>query len=97
MVKILRKSLKNHEAQFAKFSVFISQKSIFLRYCIQNIEDGIQIQVYNINNEIANHLSQFILANIEKNLRKSQAQFKEKLKQMRLSKNYSFLINTTQI
>ena len=44
MVKILRKSLENHEAQFPKFSVFICQKSIFRRYCIQNVEDGIQLK-----------------------------------------------------
>ena len=60
MVKILRRSLENHEAQFPKFSVCIGQKSIFRRYCIQDVKDGIQIQVYNINNESVNHFSQFI-------------------------------------
>ena len=45
MVKILRKSSKNHEAQFPKLSVFIGQKSIFHRYCIQYVQHGIQIQV----------------------------------------------------
>ena len=43
------KSYENHEAQFPKLSVFIGQKSIFRHYCIQNVKDGIQIQVYNIN------------------------------------------------
>ena len=43
MVKILRKSQENHEAQFPNFSVFIGQKSIFRPYCIQNVKDGIQI------------------------------------------------------
>ena len=57
MVKILTKSSENHEAQFPKYSVFIGQKLIMRRYCIQNIKDGIQIQVYNINNESVNHLS----------------------------------------
>ena len=33
MVKILRKSQENHEAQFLKFSSFIGQKSILRRYC----------------------------------------------------------------
>ena len=55
MVKILRKSEENHEAQFPKFSVFIGQKSIFRRYCIQNVKDWIQIQVYDMNNEGVNH------------------------------------------
>ena len=40
MVKILRKSKENHEAQFPKFSAFIGQKSIFRRHCIQIVEDG---------------------------------------------------------
>ena len=70
MIKILRKSLEYHEAQFPKFSVFIGQKSIFRHYCIQNIKDGIQIQVYNINNVSVNHFSQFISVKVKKNLRK---------------------------
>ena len=60
MVKILRKSEENHKAKFPEFSVFIGQRSIFRRYCIQNVYDGIQIRVYNINNEKINHFSQFI-------------------------------------
>ena len=46
MVKILRKFWENHEAQFPKFCVFIGQKSIFRRYCIQNVKDGVKTQVY---------------------------------------------------
>ena len=42
--KILRKSQENQEAQFPKFTVFTGHKSIFLRYCIQNVKDGIQTQ-----------------------------------------------------
>ena len=42
MVKILRKSHENHEAQVPEFSVFIGQKSIFRHYYIQNVKDGIQ-------------------------------------------------------
>ena len=44
MVKILRKSYENHEAQFQKVNVFIGQKLIFGHYCIQNVKDSIQIQ-----------------------------------------------------
>ena len=73
MVKIVRKS---HEAQFLQFSVFIGQNSIFCRYCIQNVKDGIQIQVFKVNNEIANHFGLFILVQVKKDLRKSHAQFK---------------------
>ena len=76
------KSLENHEASFPKFSVFISQKSIFLRYCIQNVKDGIQIQVQNINNKSVNHFSQFTSVKVEKTLRKSQAQFLGKVKKI---------------
>ena len=75
MVKILRKSYENHKVQFPNCCVFIGQKSIFRRYCIQNAEDRIQIEVYNINNESVNH---FISAKVKKNLRKSQAQFRGK-------------------
>ena len=57
MVKILRKSQENHEVQFPKLSAFIGQKSIFRHYYIQNVKDGIQIQVCNINNECLTHFS----------------------------------------
>jgi len=45
---------------FQKLSVFIGKKSVFRRYCIQNVKDGIQIQVHNIINDSLNHSSQFI-------------------------------------
>ena len=75
----------NHEAQFPKYSIFIGQTSIFRRFWIQ-------IQMYNINNESVNHFSQFILAKVKKNLRKSHAQFREKLRKSRLRQNEGFLI-----
>ena len=78
------KSYENHKAQFPNLSVFIGQKSMFRCYCIQNVKDGIQIQVYNISNEIVNHFSQFILVKVKKNLRTSQAQFRETLRKLRL-------------
>ena len=56
MVKILR-----NEAQYPKLSVFIGQ------YCIQNVKDGFQIQIYNISNESVNHSSQFISVQVKKN------------------------------
>ena len=65
---------------------------MFRRYCIQNVKVGIQILVYNINNESVNHFSQFILIKVKKNLRKSQAQFREKLRKLRLRQNDCFLI-----
>ena len=64
----------------------------FDRYCIQNVKDGIQIQVYNSINESINHSSQFISAKVRKNLRKSQAQFREKLRKLRLRQSNDFLI-----
>ena len=42
---MLRKIKENNVAQFPKVSVFIGQKTIFRRYYIKNVEDGIQIQV----------------------------------------------------
>ena len=41
----LRKIKENNVAQFPKFYDFIGQKTIFRRYYIKNVEDGIQIQV----------------------------------------------------
>ena len=92
MVKILRTSLESRKAQFPKSSVFIGQKSIIRRYCIQNVKDGIQIHVYNIINDSVTHSSQFISVKVRKNLRKSEAQFREKLRKLRLKQNDSFLI-----
>jgi len=78
MVKILRKSQENSEAQFSKLSVLVGQKSICRRFCFENVKDGIQIQVCNINSESVNHFSQFPSVKVKKNLRKSQAQFQKK-------------------
>ena len=65
---------------------------VFRCYCIQNVEDGIQIQVYNIINESVNHSSQLISVKVKKNLRKSEAQFREMLRKLRLRHNNDFLI-----
>ena len=48
--------------------------------------------MYSINNERVNHFSQFIPVKVKKNLRKSQAQYREKLRKLRLRQNYGFLI-----
>ena len=77
--------------QFPKVNVFIGHESLFRRYYIQNVKDGIQIQVYNINNENVNHSSQFISVKVKKNVRKSQALFRENLRKLRLKQNESFL------
>ena len=71
---------------------FIGQKAVFHCYCIQNVVDGIQIQVYNIINDSVNHSSQFISVKVKKNLRKSKAQFREMLRKLRLRQNNDFLI-----
>ena len=75
----------------SKIKCFIGQKSVFRRYCIQNVKDGIQIQVYNISNESVNHSSQFISVKVKKNLRKSQAQFREMLRKLGSGKIMIFL------
>jgi len=71
---------------------FIGQTLIFCHYYIQNVKDEIQIQVSNISNKSVNHFSQFISVKVKKNLRKSQAQFWEKLRKLRLRQNNGFLI-----
>ena len=64
----------------------------FRRYCIQHVKDRTQNQVYNIINESVNHSSQFISVQVKKNLRKSQAEFREKLRKLRLRQNNDCLI-----
>ena len=59
---------------------------------MQNVNDGIQIQVFNIINNSLNHCRQFISGKVKKNLRKSQAEFREKLRKLRLRQNIGFLI-----
>ena len=70
---------------------------VFRCYCIQNVEDGIQIQVYNIINDSVNQSSQLISVKVKKNLRKSEAQFREMLRKLRLRHNNDFLIKKTCI
>ena len=59
---------------------------------MQNVKDRIQIEVYKIINNSLNHSSQFISVKVKKDLRKSQAQFREKLRKLRLRQNNDFLI-----
>ena len=80
----LKKIVKNQEVQFPKLSVFIGQKSVFRRYYIQNVKDGIQIQVHNVSKESVSHFNQFVSVKVKKNIRKSQAQFREKLRRLKL-------------
>ena len=54
--------------------VFVGEKSIFRHYCIENVKDGIQIQVYKINNDSVAHCSQLISVKVKKILRKSLAE-----------------------
>ena len=92
--------IKNHVIPLISLVVLsrlTTIKSIFRHYCIQNVKDGIQIQVYNINNESVNHFSQFISVKVKNNLRKSQAQFQEKLNKLRLKQNDGFLIKKSCI
>jgi len=76
---------------FQNFSASIGQESTYRRYSIQNAKDGIQIQAYNINNGSLSHLSQFISVKVKKNLRNSQAKFREKLRKLILRQNDGFL------
>ena len=70
---------------------------VFRRYCIQTVKDGIQIQVYNSNNESVNHFSHFISVKVKKHLRKSQAQFREKLRKLRLRRNNDYLLKKINV
>ena len=73
--------------------VFLLVKIIeFHHYCFQFVKDGSQVQVYNSNNKCLTHFSQFISEKIRKNLRKPQAQFRGKLRKLRLWQNCGFLV-----
>ena len=48
---------------------------VFPCYCIQNVVDGIKIQVYNIINDSVNHSSQFISVKVKKNLENLRLNF----------------------
>ena len=57
----------------------------------------IQIRVYKINKESVTHFSQRISVEVIKMLRKSQAQFREKLRKLRLRQNDGFLISKKRV
>ena len=75
--------------------MFFGQKSSFRHYCIQTIRDGIHIRVYKIS-DISN-FSQFISVKVKNRLRKSQTQFEEKLRKLRLRRNDGSLIKKSCI
>ena len=64
---------------------------IFRDCSIQNIEDGTQIRVYKIFEGVVN-FSKFISVKVKENLRKSQPQFQDKFRKMKLRHNDRFLI-----
>ena len=97
IVKILRISLEDHEAQFPKLSVSAVVKSIFRHYCVQNGEDGIQTRAYRISKEVQPIPSSLFQKKLRKCEEKSQAQFQEKLRKSRLRKNGVFLTKKTCI
>ena len=80
-------SSENHKTQFPNFSTFVDQKSNLRNYCIKNVKDGIQIGVYKLSKENVTNFSQFISIKVKGILRKSQAQFKEKLRKLKLMQN----------
>ena len=90
--KKVRLKWSKSEENLKKVTRFNFQNLVFRRYCMQNVNDGIQIRVCNINNECFTHCSQFISVKAKKNLRKSQAQFREKLRKLRLRQNDTFLL-----
>ena len=59
---------------------------------IQNVKDGIKFRVYKIKKEILTHFSQFISGKVKKILRKSQAQFREKLRKLKLGQNDGYVV-----
>ena len=83
---------RKSRGSISKIYYFFGQKYKFRRYFIENVKDGIQIQVCNINNESVSQFGQFISVKVKKNLRKPQAQFSEKLRKLRLRRNNGCLV-----
>ena len=97
MAKLLRKSYEDYKAHFPKLIIFVGQNSILYHYYNQNAKDGIQIWVYKINNENVTHFSHFISVKVKKTLRKSQAQLREKLRNLRLRQTDDLTKNIFQV
>ena len=57
-----------------------------------NVRDGTQILVYKISKESKTHFRQFVSVKVKKVLRKSQAEFCEKFRELRLRPNGGFLV-----
>ena len=67
-------------------------KSQEYHYYFQNVKHGILIGEYKISKESLAHFSQFFSVKVKKTLRKSQTQFWEKLRKLRLRQNSGFLM-----
>jgi len=77
--------LKSSQGSISRITHFCWPEFDIRHYYVQNIKDGIQ-------ENVTTHFSQFISVKIKKNLRKSQAQFRKKLRTLRLRQNDYFLI-----
>ena len=88
--KISGKPQEDHKAQLPKFSIFVGKKSTLRHYYIQNVEDGIQIQVYKANKESVTHFSQFISVKF-RHFENISGLISRKVKQSRLIQNDGFL------
>lgn len=71
-------------------SVFVGHKSILRHWCIQNVEDRIQIWVNKTNRERLTHFIPFIPVKAKKIFRKAQGQFWENLRKLRLRWWFSY-------
>ena len=80
----LKRILRKLQGSVPKLSVFVGQNSMLRHYSIINIKDRIQIRVYWIKKEEVTHFSQFTLVKAKKIVRKFQARFLEKLRELRL-------------
>ena len=64
----------------------------FVIIAFKIVKDGSHTQVYKLGKESVTRFSQLISVSVKKILRKSQPQFWEKLRKLRLRKNDGFLI-----
>ena len=88
----LKKVLRKPQSSISKFKCFCWSKIDIHDYYIQNVQDGTEIRECKKKKISVYHFKQFISVNVKKILRNSQAQFREKLRNLRLKQMIVFLL-----
>ena len=85
----LKKIARKSRGSIPKLKCVYWQKSVFVVIAFKLIKMEFKFKIIK---DSLHHSRQFISLKVKKNLRKSQAQFREKLRKLRLRQNIKFLI-----